>query len=106
MKDKINVDFEKSIIEKAKSRDMYKIVFTDSNDKDIEYEIVATFKNNTNKKLYYLLTDNTRTNKELNIFAYYTNYEDEVEDNLFYPVVEEEELNMVKEVFEKIKADL
>ena len=106
MKDKINVDFEKSIIEKAKSRDMYKIVFTDSNDKDMEYEIVATFKNNTNKKLYYLLTDNTRTNKELNIFAYYTNYEDEVEDNLFYPVVEEEELNMVKEVFEKIKADL
>ena len=65
MENKLN-NFESSIKKEAKSRDMYKIVFTDEFGKDIEYEIIATFKHKANKKIYYIMTDNTRSNNTVN----------------------------------------
>jgi uncharacterized protein YrzB (UPF0473 family) len=111
MENKLN-NFESSIKKEAKSRDMYKIVFTDEFGKDIEYEIIATFKHKTNKKIYYIMTDNTRSNNnELNITAYYINYTgNDIEinevSNDFYPVVDDNELKMVFDVFNKIKDNI
>ena len=104
--------FEAAIKNKAKSRDMYKIVFTTTDGKDIEYEILATFRNTKTKKIYYIMTDNTRDHdNKLNISFFYIIYEGdgiEIEemDNDFYPVVDDDEIKMVMEVFDKIKADL
>ena len=109
MDDRLLNNLDSEIKKKAKLRDMYKIIFTDEDGKDIEYEIVATFKNKTNKKIYFILTDKKRTsNNELIITAYYIDY---VEDNgelndfndNFYPVVDDEELKMVMNVFNNIK---
>jgi uncharacterized protein YrzB (UPF0473 family) len=109
MNDKIVNDLGNEIKKKAKSREMYKIVFTDENGKDTEYEIILTFKSKENEKIYYVMTDNTRSsNNELNIMAYYVDYDetyDEPSDvnETFYPVVNDDELNMVMEVFNKVK---
>ena len=91
------------------NREMYKMIFTTKEGQDIEYEIILTFKNHTNKKIYYIMTDNTRTeNNELNITPFYVNYDDNKlnEDNTFYPVLDDNELSMVFDVFNKIKNDL
>ena len=89
----------------AKSRDMYKILFTTEDGKDIEYEIILTFKSKENKKIYYIMTDNTRSTKnELNITSFYINYNENSE--VFYPVVDDEELKMVFEVFDKVQSNL
>ena len=85
------------------NREMYKMIFTTKEGQDIEYEIILTFKNHTNKKIYYIMTDNTRSdNNELNITPFYVNYD----DNTFYPVLDDNELSMVLEVFNKIKNNL
>ena len=112
MKDNVLANLDKEIKKQAKSRDMYKIIFTDLNGKDIEYEILATFRNTKTKRIYYILTDHTRTDKnELKITAYYIDYQDEDNeistfDNNFYPVEEDDELKMVMDVFNKIKENL
>ncbi len=112
MDEKFYKNFENEIKKKAKSRDMYKIIFTTEDGKDIEYEIIATFKSRLNKKIYFIMTDNTRSEKdELNVFAFYILY-DETENEpsdvneTFYPVVDADELKMVFYVFDKIKRDL
>ena len=95
------------IIKDIKSHDMYKVIFTTSDGKDIEYEIILTFKSKSNKKIYYIMTDNTRSNdNKLNITAFYVKYDDTFNSNdeTFYPVVDDTELKMVLEVFNKCKA--
>ena len=109
MNDKIFDNLDNEIKKKAETRDMYKIIFTDAEGKDIEYEIVATFKDKANNKIYYIVTDNTRgPNNELKITAYYINYmenNNELDDfnNTFYPVIDDDELQMVMDVFNNIK---
>ena len=112
MNDKLLDNLDNEIKKKAKLRDMYKIIFTDVNGKDIEYEIVATFKHKVNQKIYYILTDHTRgSNNEVKITAYYIDYVedsnglDEFNSN-FYPVFDDDELKMVMDVFNKIKENL
>ncbi len=96
----------------AKSRDMYKIIFTTDDEKDIEYEIIATFKSSKNKKIYYIMTDNTRSdNNELNITPFYIDYDDEDDEpseinECFYPVEDDDELKMVFDIFNNIKSNL
>ena len=105
-----NLDNE--IKQKAKSREMYKIIYTTEDGNDVEYEVVATFKSKKNKKIYYIMTDNTRSKKnELNITPFYINYDEKsdvyVADNeMFYPVVDDNELQMVLDVFDNIKNNL
>jgi len=82
------------------SKDLYKIIFTTSDGKDIEYEIILTFK--SNKKIYYIMTDNTRYNNKLNITAFYINIDN---DETFYPVVDDAEFKTVMEVFNTYKAN-
>ena len=109
MNDELLKKFDDGIQKESRSREMYKIVFTTEDGKDIEYEILATFKNKETKKIYYIMTDNTRDlNNKLNISFFYVNYKGDnskVVDN-FYPVLDENELKMVMDVFDKIKADL
>ena len=84
-------------------KDLNKFIFTDINNNDIEYELVASFKNDQRKKIYYIMTDNTRSeNNELNISFFYINYPN-MEDDTFYPVTDKEELDMVYQEFNKIK---
>ena len=105
MKDNIYDNLESNIKNISLSRDMYKIVFETEDNKDIEYEIVATFRSKSKKKIYYIMTDNTRSdNDELNITAYYVN-EDEAFDE-FYPVIDDNELKMVYDVFNKIQNNI
>ena len=109
MNGKLLDNLNKKIKKKAKSREMYKIVFTDEDGKDIEYEIILTFKSKANEKIYYVMTDNTRSiNNELNIMAYYIDYDETLDEpsdvnETFYPVVNDDELEMVMEVFNKVK---
>jgi uncharacterized protein YrzB (UPF0473 family) len=109
MNGKLLDNLNKEIKKKAKSREMYKIVFTDEDGKDIEYEIILTFKSKGNEKIYYVMTDNTRSiNNELNIMAYYIDYDETLDEpsdvnETFYPVVNDDELEMVMEVFNKVK---
>lgn len=97
---------------KTSSRDIYKQVFTTADGKDVEYEIIATFINRTRQKFYYIMTDNTKSeNNELNISAFYVEYEGEDDDLTeadegFYPVEDDEELAMVMDVFNQIKGNL
>ena len=112
MKENLINNFDNIIKKEASKRDIHKFVFTDASGKDIEYEIIATFKNKANKKIYYIMTDNTRSNdNELNITAYYVNYtENSIEmnevSNDFYPVVDDNELQMVFNVFNNIKDNI
>ena len=112
MNDKTLDNFESEIKKKAKERDMFKIIFTDQDGKDIEYEIILTFKSKKNKKIYYIMTDNTRSeNNELNITPFYIDYDEEYEEpseinESFYPVDDEEELNMVLDVFNSVKGNI
>lgn len=107
MNDKILKNFDSEIKKKTNSRDMFKIVFTDESGKDIEYEIVATFRNKNTRRIYYIMTDNTRSeNNELNIVPFYVDYVEEVMDEIderFYPVEDDEEFEMVMNVFNAIK---
>ena len=96
---------------KSISRDIYKIIFTNEDNKDIEYEIIATIKCKSKKKIYYLLTDNTRDkDNKLKITAYYINYDDNKDLNdindVFYPVIDNEELKSVFAIFNKIQNNL
>lgn len=112
MNDKVLKNFDSEIKKKAKSREMFKFIFTDDEGKDVEYEILATFRNKKTKRIYYIMTDNTRSsNNELNISFYYIDYTEDdsdinVIDNSFYAVESEDEIKMIMEVFNKIKADL
>ena len=111
MDNKVMNNLEKVVKEKSNSRDMFKIIFTNEDGKDIEYEILATFKSSNNNKLYYVMTDGTKENNKLNISVFYVNYNEQLEepsevDERFYPVLDDEELNMVMEVFNKIKDEI
>lgn len=110
MDDNLLKNFDSQIKNKAKSRDMYKIVFTNEDGKDIEYEIVATFRNNVTRRIYYIMTDNSRSdNNELNIMPFYVDYVEEVMDEIderFYPVEDDEEFKMVMDVFNTIKNNI
>ena len=112
MNDKILDNFDSEVKKAAKSRDMYKIIFTTEDGKDMEYEIVATFKSKANKKIYYIMTDNTRSkDNELNITPFYIDYDEDDEepsdiDEGFYPVTDDDELKMVFDVFNDIKSNL
>lgn len=102
----LHVNDDTKIKKASQERDMYKFIFTTSEGKDIEYEIILTFKNKVNNKIYYIVTDNTRSrDNELNITAFYVNY-DNNEDDIFYPVTDDNELKMVFDVFNKVKNDL
>lgn len=107
MDDKLLKNFDSEIKKKTNSRDMFKIVFTDENGKDIEYEILATFRNKVTRRIYYIMTDNTRSeNNELNVVPFYIDYVEEVMDEIderFYPVEEDDEFKMVMNVFNAIK---
>ncbi len=90
-----------------KNRDFYKIIFTNEENKDVEYEVVATFKSKSRKKIYYLLTDNERNkDNSLKISAYYINYDENGGKEIFYPVVDDQELKMVWDVFNKIQNEI
>lgn len=96
---------------KSISRDIYKIIFTNKDNKDIEYEIIATIKSKAKKKIYYLLTDNTRDNdNKLRITVYYINYDENKElsdiNDVFYPVIDNNELESVFAIFNKIQRNL
>ena len=112
MDDKILNNFDSLVKNAAKSRDMYKVIFTDEEGKDIEYEIILTFKSKKNKKIYYIMTDNTRSeNNELNITPFFIDYDEDDEepsemDERFYPVVDDDELKMVLDVFSNAKGNL
>lgn len=112
MEDKILNNFDSLVKKAAKSRDMYKIIFTNEDGKDIEYEIILTFKSKENKKIYYIMTDNTRSeNNELHITPFFIDYDEDDEepsemDESFYPVVDEDELKMVLNVFNNVKKNL
>ena len=111
MNDEALKKFDSEIKKKVKSREMFKFIFTDDEGKDVEYEILATFRNKKTKRIYYM-TDNTRgSNNELNISFYYIDYNEDnhdinVIDNTFYAVENDDEIKMVMEVFDKIKANL
>lgn len=106
MKDNIYDNLESNIKNISLSRDMYKIVFTTEDDQDIEFEIVTTFRSKSRKKIYYIMTDNTRSeNGELNILVFYVNDNEEATDK-FYPVNDDDELKMVYDVFNKIQNNI
>ncbi len=103
-----NIDFESMIKKATSTRDMNKIIFTTDEDENILFEIVASFKSKANKKIYYVMTDNTKNNKgELNISIFYINYDESKPEpsespETFYPVIDDNELNMVYDSFANI----
>ena len=107
MNDNMIKKLNNEVKNKIKSRDMYKIIFTNEDGKDIEYEILLTFRSKSNNKIYYVMTDNTRNNK-LNIIPFYVECDKDIEENTdieeeFFPVTDEEELEMVFNVFNDVK---
>ncbi len=100
-------NIDNMIKNESKSHDMYKVIFTTSDGKDIEYEILLTFKSKSNKKIYYIMTDNTFSDNKLNITAFYIKYDENninLDDETFYPVTDDDELKMTFDVFNKCKA--
>ncbi len=110
MNELFNEKLEKKLKEVMAQKDFYKFTFIDENDKEIEYEIVLTFKSKSRKKIYYVLTDKTTNeNNELNVTVYYIDYDEDYmmmdDDTTFHPVVDDEELSMVYDVLHKLQGN-
>ncbi len=103
-----NLDNIGPMIKKIVSnRELNTIIFTKEDNTDVEMEIIATFKNNNYKKIYYIMTDHTRSEKnELNVYYFYINYDENIDNETFYPVVDEKEINMVNDVFKQIQNNI
>ena len=81
------------------NEEFYKINFTTEDGKTIEYKKLLSFYSQKRNRYYLIVTDNTKDEFDnLNIFAYY------MYDNFdFRPVEEEEELEMITDVYNKVK---
>jgi len=93
-------------------KEIYKLEFTNEDGIKVEYEVLLTFKSEKYNKVFYIMTDNsTDENNKLNTYAFYTNnieysYEEVNSDDTFYSVVDDEELKLVYDVFDKVKKEL
>lgn len=88
--------------------DLYKYVFVDENNNEKEYEILLSFKSEKYKKIFFVMTDNTRgENDKLNTYAFYMkdnlNEGSNPIDETFNPVVDDDELKYIDEVFNNLQ---
>jgi len=83
-------------------KDINKFLFTTEDGNTIEYEKLLSFHSNKNKKFYMIVTDNTKDEEgNLNTFAYYF-----MDDDLnIKPVLDEQELEMITNVYNNIKEE-
>ncbi len=94
-----------------KDQELYKYTFIDDNNNEVDYEVLATFHNKNDKKIYYVMTDNTKSpNGKLNISVFYNEYKEEgkeiLTDEKFNPLTNEKELDMVLESFKNLQKEL
>lgn len=81
----------------------YKFNFVKENGEEVECEKILSFHSDKTNKYYLLFTDNKQNEQdELNIYTYYMI----PNDDTLYPVTEEKEFAMVKEIYDKIRGDL
>ena len=87
---------------KENTNALNKFNFTTEDGKNIEYEKLLSFRSKKNGKFYLVVTDNTRDEFDnLNIYAYY------ISDNFnFSPVEDELELEMVTDVYNRVKGEI
>lgn len=84
--------------------DLYKYTFIDDNNVEREYEVLMSFKSKKYKKVFFIMTDNLiGENNKLNTYAFYIY---DANDDVFNPVVDQNELQYINDVFNKMKMEL
>jgi len=90
-----------------KQYDLYKYVFIDENNVEKEYEILLSFKSEKYNKIFFVMTDNLMgENNKLNTYAFYIDSNQIENENIggtFNPVIDNEELKYVDEVFNNVQ---
>jgi len=82
----------------------YKYTFVDENNNEVEYEILLSFKSDKYKKLFYIMTDNNKSeNNKLNTFGFYTSLDGDEE---FKPVTDDNEIELIQEVFNAVEKEI